>query len=409
MGHIPSAAAAKALETHLASGPAAVRSAVAEGCILHAERCAAEAKTAEAVRLYELVRKADVPKQRMLEATRGLILARKSAGVPLLVEQLRSADKGSFQLALTVARELPGKEVGAALVAELARAPAERQPLLLFALADRGDAAGLPAMLAAAKSGPENLRVAAIRALERINAVAAAPVLLDAAVADGPAAAAAADALAAMQDKEIDQQIVARAAEAAGRARQVLLQLAGQRRIAAAAPLALKAAEDSDAGVRAAALAALGQTIEFRDLPTLIGWAVNPQRPEDAAASAAAVKAAATRMPDREATADLLAAAMTKAPTAGKTMILEILTAMGGGKALQTVAAAAKDSNAAVEDVGSRLLGYWMSPDAAPLLLDLAKNAKDGKHRIRACAATSALAGSWTFRPGSGSRWSARR
>ena len=86
--------------------------------MLSAEKFLADGNRAEAVRLYDLVRKADVPKQQILEATRGAILARQSAGVPLLVELLQSPDKSLFALGLSTARELPGAEVTAALVAE---------------------------------------------------------------------------------------------------------------------------------------------------------------------------------------------------------------------------------------------------------------------------------------------------
>ncbi|HPM82244.1 MAG TPA: HEAT repeat domain-containing protein, partial [Candidatus Anammoximicrobium sp.] len=91
LGRIGDAAATRTLEQALTGAAATIRSAVAEGCILCAERRLAEGKTKEAADLYDQVRQAEVPKQRMLEATRGAILARGSAGVPLLVEQLRSA------------------------------------------------------------------------------------------------------------------------------------------------------------------------------------------------------------------------------------------------------------------------------------------------------------------------------
>ena len=41
-----------------------------------------------------------MPKPRILEATRGAILARKGEGIPLLIEQVRSADKALFQIGL---------------------------------------------------------------------------------------------------------------------------------------------------------------------------------------------------------------------------------------------------------------------------------------------------------------------
>jgi hypothetical protein len=63
---------------------------------------------------------------------------------------------------------------------------------------------------------------------------------------------------------------------------------------------------------------------------------------------------------------------------------LEVLTAMGGERALQTVGAAAKASEDELKDAGSRLLGEWMTVDAAPVLLDLAKTATEEKYEIRA-------------------------
>ena len=103
-----------------------------------------------------------------------------------LVEQLRSPDKALLAIGLRVARELPGREVTEALVAELGRAAPERQALLILALADRGDAAALPAVLQAAKNGPSEVRSVALRVLERLGDASCVPVLLEAAMeADG--------------------------------------------------------------------------------------------------------------------------------------------------------------------------------------------------------------------------------
>jgi len=383
LGHIGGASATKALEQSLAGASAAVRPAVAEGCILCAERLLAEGKRDEAVKLYDAVRKADVPKQRLLEATRGAILARGTAGLPLLVEQLSSADKSLFGIGLRTARELPGREVTAALVSELGKAAPQRQALLILALADRGDAAAAPAVLAAAKSGPNNVRIAAFGVLGRVGSTPCVPILLDAALeADAELAHAAKATLAGLPDKEVDADLLARLPKAEGKLRVVLLDVAGQRRIEAALPTLLKAADDADAQVRAAALAALGSTLGQRDLPVLIARVVNPQKPEDAKAAAEALHAACIRMPDREACAATLIAAMSQAPVPLKCRFLEILGAMGGPKALAVVGAAARDANPEIQDAASRLLGEWMSAEAAPVLLDLAK--ADAKYKNRA-------------------------
>ena len=386
LGRIGNAPAAKALEQSLAKAPAAVRSAVAEGCILCAERLLSEGKRAEAAALYDLVRKAEVPKQRVVEATRGAILARQAAGVPLLVEQLQSADKPLFTAGLRTARELSGREVTEALVAELSRAGPDRQALLILALADRGDAAALPVVLQWTKRGPQQSRVAAIRVLKRLADAASLPVLLEAALeANEEVAQAAADVLAELPGKEVDDQLAARLSKAEGRARQVLIQLAGRRHIAAAVPALLTAIKDPDEQIRSAALRALGLTIESGDLPVLIARVANPpEKPEEAKAAEEALRTACERMPDREACAEKLVAAMSQAPVAAKSSFLEVLAVMGGAKALQAVGAAAKDARPEIQDTATRLLGEWMTLDAGPVLLDLAKTASDAKYEARA-------------------------
>ena len=57
---------------------------------------------------------------------------------------------------------------------------------------------------------------------------------------------------------------------------------------------------------------------------------------------------------------------------------------MTGKKALQTIATAAKNSDPQLQDAASELLGDWMTIDAAPVLLDLAKTAPAEKYQIRA-------------------------
>jgi HEAT repeat protein len=115
---------------------------------------------------------------RMLEATRGAILARGKEGIPLLVEQLRSDDKGLFQIGLSTAREFPAREVDQALAAELDRGFPERAALILVAMADRKGTVDVQAVLKAAQKGAAQVRIAAVDALGRIGNAAALPARL---------------------------------------------------------------------------------------------------------------------------------------------------------------------------------------------------------------------------------------
>ncbi|HEV3006972.1 MAG TPA: HEAT repeat domain-containing protein [Pirellulales bacterium] len=381
LGHIGGDAATKSLRASLA-GPVAIRAGVAEGCILCAERLVNEGRSAEAAEIYDEVRRAEVPKPRKLEAIRGAILARKSNGIPLLVEQLRAPDKVLFQIGLSAAREISGAEVAAALEAELVNATPDRAALLLVTLADRKGAVVSPAVIGAARSGPKPVRLAAIGVLGRLGGASCLSTLLEIGLeADEELAPTAKAALASLPGEGVDAEIASLLESAKGKVYPLLIEVVGERRIDATAAL-FKALEQPDAGVRAAALTALGKTIGPQGLSVLVSQVVAPKDPEDAKVAQQALRAACIRMPEREVCAAQLAAAVSRSPVATQCTLLEILGAMGGTKALATVAAAAKSSEPQLQDAGSRLLGAWMSVDAAPVLLDLAKTSE--KYQVRA-------------------------
>ena len=282
------------------------------------------------------------------------------------------------------ARELKGDGVTEALVANLAKVPANRQPLVIIALADRGDASVLPAMLKAAKDGPDSVRVAAIGVVKQLGDASCIADLLEiAAESDNEAAQAARHALKSLPGEGVDKEIAARLDEAKGATREVLIVLVGQRRIPAV-PALLKAANDNDAAVRAAALTALGQTVELDNVSVLIERVVAPQHSEDREPAAKALVAAAVRMPQRDACAEKLVNAMAKAAQSEKVTLLKTLGAMEGEVALKAIGDAAAGGDPELQDVASQLLGKWMTVDAAPVLMDLAKSDIDNKYKIRA-------------------------
>ena len=376
----------------MTSGPAKVRSAAAEGCVLCAERLLAEGKTADAVALYDEVRKAELPKQRIVEATRGAILARKDEGIPLLIEQLRSTDKKLFEVALFTAREFPGSEVDKALAAELAKATPERGALIVQAMADRKETVVVAAVSKAAGSGPKPVRLAAIKALRQVGDASSVNALLETAIdADEDLALAAKATLADLPGDKINSQIAAMLPNAKGKTYPLLIELVGQRRIEAT-PALLKAIDSPDKNIRQAALLALGETVSLKNLNVLISQAINTKNADDAATAQQALKTASVRMPDREACATELAAALEKAPAASKILLLDILGDVGGEKALKTLSTAAKSNNPQLQDAGSRVLGKWASLDAAPVLLDLAKTAPAAQFRSRALKGYISLA-----------------
>ena len=383
LGKIGSADATKSLRQSLTAAPKNVQGAVAEGCILCAERLLAGGDSADAAALFDEVRQANVPKQRVLEATRGAILARGPQGVPLLLEQLRSDDKLVFQIGLRTARELPGAAVGDALVGEALESTPDRAALLLHALVDRREGSLPAAVLQVAGRGEKPVRLAALEAIGRLGDAAHIAALLKiAGESDAEIAAAAKAALTRLPGEEVNRELAQRLRNADKGSLRTLIEVVGERRIDATDQL-VAALDSSDPSVRRAALIALGATIRPEAMKTLVAAVVDGKHADDAQAAVKALREACIRMPDREACAALLAESLRNAPLETKLDLLEILGDVGGAKALATIAATAKSNEDPLQDAGSRLLGGWMSVDAAPVLLDLSKNLKGEKYKVR--------------------------
>ena len=388
LGRIGGAEAAKALNQSLASAPDAVRPAIAQGCILCAEKLLAQGKSADAVKLYDAVRAAKVPQQKMLEATRGAILARQSNGLPLLLEQLRSPDKALFGIGLRTARELPGHLVTQALAAELPRISPERQPFLLLALGDRSDDAVLPAVLAAAGRGPQKLRLTAVGILDRLGNPASVPVLLAAAAdSDADLSQAALAALARLSGNEVDAVLLERLPSSTGKARQVLITLAGQRHIDRAIPVIFTSLQDQDAGVRSAAVQAIGILGSDAQAAHLVGLLQESRSAKEREDVEMALLAIIGRSGVRSVPA-LLPLAHNN-DSAMRIIALRLLASAGGPDALATVKAAVEDKEATVQDEAVRTLSTWPNnwPEdsgVAEPLLTLAKSGSKPSYQVLA-------------------------
>jgi HEAT repeat protein len=382
LGRIGSDTTTKILRESLAGSAPEVRSAVAQGCVLCAEKLMQDGKQDAAAELYDEVRRADVPQQRIVEATRGAILARGEQGIPLLIEQLKSPEKAMFRLGLSTARELPGNGVSEALAAELAGASPERAALIVAAIGDRHDAALPLTVLLATLGGEAPVRLAAIQAVGKRGDANSVPSLLEiAANSEGDLSQAAMAALSQLPGENVNDELARRLPTAEGKSLEVLIATVGQRRINAAAEL-VKIIDHADEAIRRAALTALGATAGPQELAVLIAQVNDPKSASDAEVAGKALETASIRMPDREATAVQLSAAMKSASPAHQARLLRILGAMGGAKALETIAGAAQGDDGELQDVGTRVLGEWMTADAAPHLYKIASS--DNAYKTRA-------------------------
>ncbi|MBN2376242.1 MAG: HEAT repeat domain-containing protein [Sedimentisphaerales bacterium] len=386
LGHIGGQKAAKALTESLTDAQGEVRSASAEGCIMCAEQFMAQNETAEAVKLYDTVRQAKVSDQKHLEAIRGAILARGSSGIPLLIEQLHSADKKRLGIGLRTARELGGRAVTEVLADELPRLSAERRPLLLLALADRKDSAVLATVLEAAQSSQKDLRITAITILIRLGDVSCVPVLLEAATeGDAQLEKAAVETLVRLSGKDIDADLLARLGKSRGKLRRVLIELAGQRQIGGALPAVVSSLEDTDADIRIAAVetvAIIGQDQQTADLVQMLLETSNSgERDVIRKALRAVCGRGGTRCIEH------LRPLTQSSDNELQIMGLRALAIIGGPDALASVETAIAGGNAPVQDEAVRILSTWPNnwpedSEAGQALLKLATSSEKVPHQV---------------------------
>ena len=381
LGRIGNEAAAASLRGSLAHAIPAVQNAVAEGCIYAAESLLKAGNTKLATEVYDEVRGGKFPQQRIVEATRGAILARGESGVPLLVEQLSSSNRKQFAVGLQTAREMDSASLGPALIAELAKAPSDRAALIVEALAELKGKPDLVSLQKLAASGSKEVRLAAITVLGRIGDVSCVDSLLSVAKQSADLSTAVRAALVALSDEKVDAEILKRLASADSKL--ILVEVVGLRQLEATEEL-VKAVDSSDQAIRAAALQSLGQTVPQAKLSTLVSLAIKPKQAADAEGAIRALKTASIRMPDREACAATLSAALKTAPASAKSSLLETIGAVGGTKALETVRELAVGKDLALRDVSTKLLGEWMTIDVAPVLLDLYNNGPKDQYQDRA-------------------------
>ena len=135
LGRIATPSSLAYLQPALTRKSPSVRAAAGEGLLLAAERLVLEGKQPAALPLYHAVRRADLPAPLRLTATRGAILADVTAGLPLLLELLRSPELDARDLALVTLRNVRGPKITAAFLTEINGLPAPTKTLALAALA----------------------------------------------------------------------------------------------------------------------------------------------------------------------------------------------------------------------------------------------------------------------------------
>lgn len=319
-------------------------------------------------------------------ALRGLTLAKGPAAIVPLLRIMEEGDPQMQTYAARLAAEIPGEAVTLTLAMMMPNTPDSVQATLLEGLGKRGDATARSAAINATHSSDEQVRIAALGALQELGNSSDAMLLAHvAATTTGAERDAARAALGRLRGADVDETILKAAQDLpdAGMRCEMIRSLAA-RRCGQAIPTLLSAAQDPAEDIQVAAFEALGGLAGPEHLPALAGRLVEELSEAVREAAEDAVVDAAARIEDAEQRADAVLALFPDASGSVKASLIRVLGRLGGERALAAIRGEWRSEQPEVADAAVRALANWPTVEAAADLLEIARAAGNEAHLVLA-------------------------
>ncbi len=355
--------------------------AVIDAALLCAEHRLAEGDDAAAARLYSMVMENAPETHQRMAGIRGTVRL-MGPGASVIVSSLLDEPSPWPQFAARLVRESPNPDLAASLAKSLPALREQVKPILIDALAARGDPAVAPAIAAMMSSGNDAVRASAIRAVATLGGPRSARALVRHYLRNEQDRPIVEHALRRVRDPNAGKTIASALTIADEPTRLVLLAILADRRAVEAADVVLDLARETEGRVRDASLAALARIAAPDQIPALADFAAAHAEDEEAVARILANLILRHGRDDR-----LTAEAIDRFDRTPGVLLLA-LPEIAGERALTWIRSALSDPALRSQAVAS--LARW--PDAAPIsdLLEIA--ASDDPLRVTAFAAASRLA-----------------
>ncbi|HUT60553.1 MAG TPA: HEAT repeat domain-containing protein [Phycisphaerae bacterium] len=175
LGKIGGSPASKSLAAAKGKLAAALQPVLADALLRCAEGLLKAGNAAEAAGIYQQLSAPDMPQYVRTAAFPGLVACQKDKAAAMLEQALTSKDPALESAAIRCARTAGDKTLTAILADQLPKLSADLQVQMIEALADRGDAAALPAVTRMGASDTSDVRLAALAALGRLGSAETVP------------------------------------------------------------------------------------------------------------------------------------------------------------------------------------------------------------------------------------------
>lgn len=273
-----------------------------------------------------------------------------------------------------VRNDAKGEAATRAFAEQLPKLKPEAQVGLLSALADRGDASAKPEVLKllTAKTD-EPVKVAALAALGKLGNSEDVLLLVSQLSNDSNNLKAAARAsLTTLPGDNSAAAIAAKLKSAPSELSVSLIEILAARRALDALPAILEAARSSEASVRKAAMAALGQLGGPEQVAGMAAGVLKAQPGEERVAAEKSLVLAAARVEDQEQRAKPLLAVLESANEDDRLALLPALGRLGGAAALKLIQAELAQTDSRHHTVGVEAIGNWPNASVFETVYEIA-------------------------------------
>ena len=386
LGKIGGPEAIKALADAKAKVPAEAHRAWADAYLVCADSLCVAGQKDKAVALYEELSDAAEPAQVRVAAFVGKATALGESGSHFVAEALAGEDMDLVAAAAMCVRQIAGQPATEVFVSPLQKMQPAGQVMLLTALADRGDAAALPAVMQATASGDASVRLAAIDAVAKLgDASAISPLVNIATTGEKAERDVARNSLGLLRGPGVDAAMLALAKTSEPPVRAELIRSLAARQAVSAVPDLLNMAQDPDEGVRVESYKALAELATPDQLPALVDLIEKVEGDKARKEAERAVVGVAKKIADGDQRAAAVLAKLPKVDgTPAKCSMVRVLGEIGDNTALDPLRKAAKAGNNEVQDTAVRALAGWPNGAVLDDLVDIAGRTKDDTHRVLA-------------------------
>jgi HEAT repeat protein len=385
LGRIAGKEATGLLSAALGKAKPDLQAQIASALLLCAEDFRALKNTDSASGIYSQLLGLKLPAELRRAAMSGKIATAEDRAAKTILSVLEATDQDMYLPAIGMVKSVFNTSNIASVCALLPKLPEASQVQLLAVLAEYPKGAVLTTILQAARSSPQAVRVAGLKALEKVGDVSTVEFLAAAAAkSSGKEQEAARTSLWGLKGREVDEGVLsAMAKEPTDDVLNELILSIGERQIFAAKSMLVKQTGSPSAKIRRDSLRALKVVGTPSDIPGLLDLLLKIENEQEQVEIENTVASLAKKISNPLARSVAIKAKLEKETNIkNKCLLFYVLGRIGDDSALPLLREALTDPNAEVVDAAVRAIAMWPTATAKDDVLQINGTTKNDVHEI---------------------------